>query len=116
MARVQAVITACAAQTLGAGAASSLRSTMIASETPPAMASPATSADTVRAGFLYVTVTLLLVGNVVAIAADLSVIADALRLLVGGRRLLYVLLFGAFCVATQGAFCVATQIVMRYNR
>ena len=53
-------------------------------------------------------VTLLLVANVVAIAADLSAMADALRLLIGGPYLLYVLLFGAFCVATQ--------IFMRYRR
>jgi hypothetical protein len=58
--------------------------------------------------FLYVSVALLLVANVVAIAADLSVMADALRLLVGGPHLLYVLLFGAFCVGTQ--------IFMRYTR
>jgi NRAMP (natural resistance-associated macrophage protein)-like metal ion transporter len=58
--------------------------------------------------FLYASVTLLLVANVVAIAADLSVMADALQLLVGGPHLLYVLLFGAFCVGTQ--------IFMRYTR
>jgi NRAMP (natural resistance-associated macrophage protein)-like metal ion transporter len=57
---------------------------------------------------LYVTVALLLPANIIAIAADLSVMADALRLLVGGPRLVYVLLFGAFCVGTQ--------IFMRYTR
>jgi hypothetical protein len=55
-----------------------------------------------------VSVALLLVANVVAIAADRSVMADALQLLVGGPHLLYVLLFGAFCVATR--------IFMRYTR
>jgi Mn2+/Fe2+ NRAMP family transporter len=44
----------------------------------------------------------------VAIAADLSVRADALGLLIGGPHFLYVLLFGAFCLATQ--------IFMRYTR
>jgi NRAMP (natural resistance-associated macrophage protein)-like metal ion transporter len=60
------------------------------------------------AWFLYATVSLLLPANVVAIAADLSAMAGALRLLVGGPHLLYVLLFGAFCVVTQ--------IFMRYSR
>ena len=46
-------------------------------------------------------IALLLVANTVAIAADLSAMADAVRLLVGGPQLLYVLLIGAFCVATQ---------------
>jgi NRAMP (natural resistance-associated macrophage protein)-like metal ion transporter len=60
------------------------------------------------AWFLYVTVGLLLPANIIAIAADLSVMADALRLLVGGPRLVYVVLFGAFCIGTQ--------IFMRYTR
>lgn len=46
--------------------------------------------------FLYATIALLLPANIVAIAADLSVMADALRLLVGGPHLAYVPLFGAF--------------------
>jgi Mn2+/Fe2+ NRAMP family transporter len=45
---------------------------------------------------------------VVAIAADLSVMADALRHLIGGPRLPYVLLIGAFCVVTQ--------VFMQYTR
>ena len=53
-------------------------------------------------------IALLLVANTVAIAADLSAMADAVRLLVGGPQLLYVLLLGAFCVATQ--------VFMRYAR
>jgi Mn2+/Fe2+ NRAMP family transporter len=51
---------------------------------------------------------LLLVANTVAIAADLSAMADSVRLLVGGPQLVYVLLLGAFCVATQ--------VFMRYAR
>lgn len=43
----------------------------------------------------------LVLANTVAIAANLGAMADALRLLVGGPHLLYVLLFGAFCVAAQ---------------
>lgn len=57
---------------------------------------------------LYGTVLPLLVANIVAIAADLSVMADVLRLLIGGPHLLYVLFFGAFCVVTQ--------IFMQYTR
>jgi Mn2+/Fe2+ NRAMP family transporter len=60
------------------------------------------------AWLLYVSVTLLLTANVIAIAADLSAMADALQLLVGGPRLLYVILFGGFCVLAQ--------IFMRYKR
>jgi hypothetical protein len=46
--------------------------------------------------------------NVIAIAAELSVMAEALQLLVAGPRLLYVILFGGFCVVAQ--------IFMRYKR
>ena len=49
--------------------------------------------------FLYA-LALLLPANIVAIAADLSVMADALRLLIGGPQLAYVLVFGAFGVVT----------------
>jgi Mn2+/Fe2+ NRAMP family transporter len=58
--------------------------------------------------FVHAICALLLIANVIAIAADLSVMADALRLLVGGPHLLFVLLFGGFCLATQ--------IFMRYGR
>ena len=47
---------------------------------------------------LQISVALLLVPNVFAIAADLGAMADVLSLLVGGPRLLYVLLFGSLCV------------------
>ena len=57
---------------------------------------------------LYACVGLLLLGNTVAIAADLSIMADALRVLVGGPRPPYVLLIGAVCVTTQ--------IFMQYTR
>jgi NRAMP (natural resistance-associated macrophage protein)-like metal ion transporter len=60
------------------------------------------------AWLLHVCVGLLLLANIVAIAADLSVMADALRLLIGGPRLPYVLLIGAFCVVTQ--------VFMQYTR
>lgn len=59
------------------------------------------------AWFAHACVLLLLVANVVAITADLSAMADALRLLLGGPQLLYVLLFGAFCIGTQ--------VFMRYT-
>jgi NRAMP (natural resistance-associated macrophage protein)-like metal ion transporter len=60
------------------------------------------------ASLLYLCVGLLLVANTVAIAADLSAMADALRLLLGGPRLPY--------VVAIGAACVATQIFMDYTR
>ncbi|MFL5334031.1 MAG: divalent metal cation transporter [Geminicoccaceae bacterium] len=53
------------------------------------------------ASALYLCVGLLLVANTVAIAADLSAMGDALRLLLGGPRLPYVAAIGAACVATQ---------------
>lgn len=60
------------------------------------------------AWLLYPCVGLLLLANMVAIAADLSVMADALRLLIGGPRFPYVILIG-------GA-CVVTQVFMQYTR
>lgn len=53
-------------------------------------------------------VLLLFAGNTVAIGADLGAMADAVRLLVGGPHLLYVVLFGIVCVGMQ--------IFMRYTR
>lgn len=53
-------------------------------------------------------VALLVVANVIAISANLSVMADVLRQLVGGPHLLF--------VVALGAFCVATQIFMQYTR
>ena len=53
-------------------------------------------------------VALLVVANVIAISADLGVMADFLRQLVGGPYLLL--------VVALGALCVATQVFMRYTR
>ncbi|VIO73426.1 Divalent metal cation transporter MntH [Bradyrhizobium ivorense] len=57
---------------------------------------------------LIAVVALLAIANTVNIAADLSAMADATRLLVGGPAILYVVLFG---VAS-----VAAQIFMNYKR
>lgn len=53
-------------------------------------------------------VLLILVANVVAVGADLGAMADAVRLLIGGSHLLYVVLFGVLCVLMQ--------VFMRYTR
>jgi NRAMP (natural resistance-associated macrophage protein)-like metal ion transporter len=50
----------------------------------------------------------LFVANTINIGADLGAMADALRLMVGGPHLVYVLCFGLFCAVLQ--------IVMQYNR
>jgi len=53
-------------------------------------------------GWLLVSVvTLLFVANTINIAADLSAMADATKLLIGGPAILYVVLFGAGSVAAQ---------------
>lgn len=44
---------------------------------------------------------LLVIANTINIAADLGAMGEAVRLLVGGAQTLYVLSFGALCVATQ---------------
>jgi Mn2+/Fe2+ NRAMP family transporter len=46
-------------------------------------------------------VLLLCVANVINIGADLGAMGDALGLLIGGPRLLYVILFGALCAGLQ---------------
>jgi len=51
---------------------------------------------------------LLLVANTIQLAADLGIMGDALALLIGGPRLLYVVFFGGVCVALQ--------IFMQYTR
>lgn len=43
----------------------------------------------------------LLVANIVNVGADLGAMGDALKLLIGGSQLLYVVLFGAICIAMQ---------------
>lgn len=53
-------------------------------------------------------VALLVAANTIQLAADLGIMGDALTLLVGGPRLLYVVLFGVLCVAMQ--------VFMRYTR
>ncbi|MHC2254340.1 NRAMP (natural resistance-associated macrophage protein)-like metal ion transporter [Bradyrhizobium embrapense] len=57
---------------------------------------------------LIIVVTLLFIANTVNIAADLSAMADATRLLIGGPAILYVVLFGVTSVAAQ--------IFMNYHR
>jgi Mn2+/Fe2+ NRAMP family transporter len=50
------------------------------------------------AWLLYCIVALLFVANTINIGADLSAMADAIRLLIGGPAALYVFIFGAMCV------------------
>ncbi|MBR0894169.1 divalent metal cation transporter [Bradyrhizobium tropiciagri] len=57
---------------------------------------------------LAVVVTLLFIANTVNIAADLSAMADATKLLIGGPAIVYVVLFGVTSVAAQ--------IFMNYRR
>lgn len=57
---------------------------------------------------LIIVVTLLFIANTINIAADLSAMADATRLLIGGPAILYVVLFGVTSVAAQ--------IFMNYHR
>jgi NRAMP (natural resistance-associated macrophage protein)-like metal ion transporter len=49
-------------------------------------------------------VALLVIANTINIAADVAAMAEAAKLLVGGPQPLYVLGFGAVCIATQVAF------------
>jgi NRAMP (natural resistance-associated macrophage protein)-like metal ion transporter len=49
-------------------------------------------------------VSLLVVANTINIAADIGAMGEAVRLLAGGPQALYVLGFGALCIATQIAF------------
>ena len=57
---------------------------------------------------LYIIVALLFLANTINIGADLSAMADALKLLIGGPSTVYVVLFGTGCV-------VAT-VFMNYDR
>jgi NRAMP (natural resistance-associated macrophage protein)-like metal ion transporter len=50
---------------------------------------------------LQVTVALLFIANTINIGADLGAMGDALRLLIGGPRLLYVVLLGMLCAVLQ---------------
>jgi len=57
---------------------------------------------------VYAGVGLLLFANIINIGADIGAMADAVKTLVGGPALLYVLAFGAICVVTQ--------VFMAYDR
>jgi NRAMP (natural resistance-associated macrophage protein)-like metal ion transporter len=50
---------------------------------------------------LYLLVALLVVANTVNIAADLAAMGEALRLIVGGKALIYVFLFGVACLVAE---------------
>ncbi len=69
-------------------------------------------ADNIRRRYppalLYSVVALVLVANTVNLGADLGAMADALRLLIGGPRLVYVVGFGGLCAAVE--------IFMQYRR
>lgn len=52
-------------------------------------------------GVLQSIVILLVIANTINIGADLSAMADALKLIVGGPILLYVVLFGSLCALLQ---------------
>ena len=57
---------------------------------------------------LWGCVLLILFANTVALGADLGAMGDALSLLIGGPRLLYVVLFAALCIGMQ--------VFLRYTR
>ncbi|HKW55115.1 MAG TPA: divalent metal cation transporter [Stellaceae bacterium] len=57
---------------------------------------------------LHGLVALVLVANTINLGADLGAIADALRLLIGGPRLVYVVSFGALCAGLE--------IFLKYGR
>ena len=53
---------------------------------------------------IWTLVTLLFIANTINVAADLGAMADALRILVGGPGILYVVVFGAISVLAQVFF------------
>src|SRR6516164_11262050 len=57
-------------------------------------------------------VALLLVANTINIGADLGAMADALRLLIGGPSLLYVIAFGALCATLQVFMAYARYVAV----
>jgi NRAMP (natural resistance-associated macrophage protein)-like metal ion transporter len=59
---------------------------------------------------LYGLVFLLLIANTINIGADLSAMADAATLLIGGSRHLYIFGFGLFCVVLQIFFSYARYV------
>lgn len=50
---------------------------------------------------VYVCVSLLLAANIINLGADIGAMADAVRVLIGGPQIAYVLVFGAICVLMQ---------------
>jgi NRAMP (natural resistance-associated macrophage protein)-like metal ion transporter len=50
---------------------------------------------------LYVVVALLSLANTINVGADLSAMADAVKLLIGGPGTIYVIIFGAICVVAM---------------
>ena len=59
---------------------------------------------------LYGLVGLLLLANTINIGADISAMADALALLVGGSRHVYIVVIGALCVVLQVFFSYARYV------
>src|SRR5258707_11042466 len=57
-------------------------------------------------------VALLLVANTINIGADLGAMADALRLLIGGPSLIYVIAFGALCALLQVFMAYARYVAV----
>src|SRR5437660_12764488 len=57
-------------------------------------------------------VALLLVANTINIGADLGAMADALRLLIGGPSLIYVIAFGAVCAILQVFMAYARYVAV----
>ena len=57
-------------------------------------------------------VALLLVANTINIGADLGAMADALRLLIGGPSLIYVIAFGALCAILQVFMAYARYVAV----
>ncbi|MDO8705279.1 MAG: divalent metal cation transporter, partial [Sulfuricaulis sp.] len=49
-------------------------------------------------------VSLLVVANTINIAADIGAMGEAVRILIGGKHAVYVIGFGALCIATQVFF------------
>jgi NRAMP (natural resistance-associated macrophage protein)-like metal ion transporter len=52
-------------------------------------------------GFLFGLVGLLLIANTLNVAADIAAMGTALRLVVGGPALVYVVVFGCFCLGAE---------------
>ena len=59
---------------------------------------------------MWAVVLLLFVANTINIAADLGAMADSLRLLIGGPRVLYVVAFGVVSVLAQVFLSTVTML------